>query len=475
MFMRIPDVLSSHRLGLRSHILPLLSACVAWVVIVAPAHALPSFARQTGAACEDCHIGGFGPQLTPFGMKFKLEGYTQTGGTGTGSNIPLSAMLQSSYQKEKTAPADGSRQKETLFAQQASLFLGGRLTDHLGAFLQTTETGEPGSPNTDHLSMDNTDIRYVHPVTLGSNSGVVGVSLNNNPTVTDVLNTVPAWRFNYISPTLSGGAPYSLMIDGGLAQSVWGLNVYTYLNSSWYAEVGSYQGLTQGTLVHANNAFSTDPYNKLSGSNPYWRLAYMDTEGPRFWSAGLFGIDASFKPDGINTDKYRDVGVDATYQRQLANNNIFALNAAYMYEKQSLGAASLGLNPLINGSSNPNDNLRRFDLSASYHINQTYGLTGSLFHVSGSADAAQYGTAADGVTASTPDTTGYVLQADWTPFGKHGSWGEPWANLRLGLQYTWYTKYNGGSSYATTDVNGNTVSRNASDNNILYAFVWTSF
>jgi hypothetical protein len=45
------------------------------------AFAVPAFALQTGQPCTACHIGGFGPQLTPFGRTFKLEGYTMRSGT----------------------------------------------------------------------------------------------------------------------------------------------------------------------------------------------------------------------------------------------------------------------------------------------------------------------------------------------------------------------------------------------------------
>ena len=38
------------------------------------AKAVPSFARQTGLACSACHYQFL--QLTPFGRKFKLNGYT---------------------------------------------------------------------------------------------------------------------------------------------------------------------------------------------------------------------------------------------------------------------------------------------------------------------------------------------------------------------------------------------------------------
>jgi hypothetical protein len=51
------------------------------------AHAVPAFAVQTGQPCTACHIGAFGPQLTPFGRAFKIGGYTQGGGQGP--EIPL--------------------------------------------------------------------------------------------------------------------------------------------------------------------------------------------------------------------------------------------------------------------------------------------------------------------------------------------------------------------------------------------------
>src|SRR5579863_10275429 len=38
------------------------------------AHAVPSFARQTGMACEACHT--VFPELTHFGRLFKANGYT---------------------------------------------------------------------------------------------------------------------------------------------------------------------------------------------------------------------------------------------------------------------------------------------------------------------------------------------------------------------------------------------------------------
>ena len=59
------------------------------------AHAVPSFARQTGSECAACHIGAFGLNLTPYGIRFKMGGYTDSDGKGT--KVPLA--LQSIYQQ----------------------------------------------------------------------------------------------------------------------------------------------------------------------------------------------------------------------------------------------------------------------------------------------------------------------------------------------------------------------------------------
>src|SRR6516165_819679 len=50
------------------------------------AHALPSFARQTGQPCGTCHTDY--PALTPFGRRFKLFGYTIGGGKFRTTPLP---------------------------------------------------------------------------------------------------------------------------------------------------------------------------------------------------------------------------------------------------------------------------------------------------------------------------------------------------------------------------------------------------
>ena len=58
------------------------------VVYTPPALALPSFARQTGQPCGTCHTDYAG--LTPYGRRFKIEGYTAGGGAYQPTLFPSS-------------------------------------------------------------------------------------------------------------------------------------------------------------------------------------------------------------------------------------------------------------------------------------------------------------------------------------------------------------------------------------------------
>lgn len=62
--------------------------------------AVPSFARQTGFACSQCHTLSFGPALTAYGRQFKLNGYT----FGEGEHpLPLALMVQGGFSRAAAA------------------------------------------------------------------------------------------------------------------------------------------------------------------------------------------------------------------------------------------------------------------------------------------------------------------------------------------------------------------------------------
>lgn len=426
------------------------------------AHALPAFARQTGQECAACHVGGFGPQLTAYGIQFKLGGYTAT--DGQGGHVPLSAMAVGSWTHTKenqsgpAGPNDGTNNNWSL--QEASLFVAGAISEHVGSFVQSTWS-DIDKKNT----LDNADVRYATPLKLFGADSIVGISINNNPTVQDAFNTVPAWRFPYMSSELTPASATSTLLEGGLEHQVIGASAYTYWNNAIYAEIGAYRSLSRSALEKLNVA---DDAGGLDHTAPYLRAAYFKNNATSAYSIGVVGMDAALKLDRQSgpTDKYRDIGIDGMYQYLGNREHIFAFNGSYIHEHRKLDASFAD-----GGTEFNSGNVNSLNLSGSYHFQQTYGLTLGYFATRGSRDSGLYafGDADTGSDNGSPDTVGTVIQADWTPFGKEDSWAAPYANLRVGVQYIAYSKFNGASH------NYDGFGRSASANNTLYFFTWLAF
>ena len=57
------------RIGIGWSLLPTVLLFGAALAYHRPAAAVPAFAEQTGRNCAACHVGGSGPELTPFGAR----------------------------------------------------------------------------------------------------------------------------------------------------------------------------------------------------------------------------------------------------------------------------------------------------------------------------------------------------------------------------------------------------------------------
>ena len=116
------------------------------------AFAVPAFARQTGMACAMCHFQHY-PALNPFGMAFKMNGYTLIGAQGKvegeGLSIPdtLNASLVTKIRYQKTNGVDdpatpenekkiGTNKGELQFPDEGALLIGGRAGEHVGFLLE---------------------------------------------------------------------------------------------------------------------------------------------------------------------------------------------------------------------------------------------------------------------------------------------------------------------------------------------------
>jgi hypothetical protein len=417
------------------------------------ADALPSFARQTGMACAVCHSTF--PELTSFGRQFKVNGYTMTGlkqieSSGERSAplrinevFPLSVMLQTSFTRtDERQP--GTQNNDVEFPQQLSIFLAGEITSHIGAFLQATYTGQD-----DHITMDNTDIRYANQAQIGGKDTVYGVTLNNNPTVEDLWNSTPAWGYPWASPDSTPMPAAGALIDGALAQEVAGAGAYALWNQQWYADVSVYRSAHIG---------GPQPPTDASGDNienvaPYWRLAWQHSWEDNYLEVGTSGLFAELSQDGVlgATDRYTDLAFDAQYERPVGSNSLSA-HALYIYEDQNLDATHAAGN-----SANPSDNLHTFRLNGIYRLGNRVSLALGYFLIRGDSDKGLYAPAPiNGSTNGSPDSDGVIAEVGYFP----------WQNVRLSVQYTAYMQFNG----RTHNYDG--IGRDAADNNPLYLLAW---
>ncbi len=482
----------SAALGLGAGVLVLLDA--------RSAEAVPAFAAQTGQACTFCHIGAFGPQLTPAGRAFKIGGYTQQGGEGWRSKIPLSFYWQASLTSTaqdlapKAAAGDPSSaphryaNNNNFNIDQASAFVAGGFGEHTGIFAQLVT----GADNFSAFNLDNTDFRpYTDEFDFGEHEVRVGISLNNNPTVQDPYNSSFAWNypFSQPSPQLGPTPAADVVLDGGFNQNSLGATAYLWYDKSLYLDAGFYVSQSHWLLVRTGNGYGA---GAIQGVAPYARAAYewnwdegSDTQqsahvGAIFFNSNVNPLDAGSTratPGVTGTfgrDHYTDITIDGGYQFLGDGTHIATVLANYTHEWQGLtGSANQAGAGYRNGYE-----LDKAEVAVSYWYKNTYGLSVAWEGTWGDHNPVLYNLSYDssgnlipltGSNANSPNSNTFIVEADWVPFGKEESWARPFANFKLGVQYWAFSTFNGSSQ--NYDGNG----RSARDNNTIYVFAWQAF
>lgn len=473
-------------------------ATLVLAVLPGTAQAIPAFNRQTGQNCIACHAGGQFPELTPYGRMFKLTGYTIGQRT-----VPISAMAVASLSKvantsNSADPAAEFQKNDMLILATASLLLGGKVTDNIGAFAQITydpyaTQGADGQFH-GHSNADNIDIRYADRFIGEQRDLIFGISANNNPSVSDPWNTAAAWM-QYVpvpSPTSSrfidGNTPYPGYGAGG---NIAGISAYAFWNKTIYAELGGY-GTSKGLFSFMSTGIANADTTKLRGINPYWRLAYNREWGAHSLMVGTSGMVARVYDDPLDTSdpasthRFTDLAVDAQYQYLLDPHSV---TAQFVYTSnrhrypaalanQAVAFVDAAGNPLANTNASDTNHVLRTKLTYVYQAK--YGGSLSLFNLTGSTNTANLTAGldpasltitpdpeaqapstrqVDGNRTGSPATRGLTLEAFWTPI----------QYLRVGAQYTAYSRFNGASK------NYDGFGRNASDNNSLFIYTWLAY
>ena len=479
------------------------STCLALVALLAAtlwpqlASAIPLFNRQTGQNCVACHAGGQFPELTPYGRLFKMTGYTLGERT-----LPVSAMAVAAYGKvANTSKSDDPRtdfsKNESLIFATASLFLGGKVTDNIGAFAQVTY--DPYAVQNDdgsyhgHTNADNIDLRYADRFVDPNRDLIVGVSVNNNPSVSDPWNTAAAWM-QYVpvpSPSsyqfIDGNAPFpGYASDGNIA----GVTAYAFWNRMIYGELGLYR-TSRGALSFMSAGVADADKTKLAGSNPYWRLAWNHEWGPHSLMIGTSGMVARIYDDPTDTSDpaslhhVRDWSLDAQYQ-YILDPNVVTAQLVYARRHETFPDALANQPvPFVDAAgnalaaTNASDTTNVFRAKLGYVYQAHYGGSVSYFNLSGSTDTALLSSGFDPATLTissdpaaaapstrvggnftgNPATRGLTYELFWTPV----------QYLRIGAQYTAYSRFNGASE------NYDGFGRNARDNNTLFLYAWGAY
>lgn len=205
--------------------------------------AVPSFERQTGRSCNACHT--VFPELTPFGRSFKLGGYIMAKqGNHTFPPIAASVLASATEQRgvsNRIDPFDDSSNARWNLPQEASVFYGGKVFDHIGALAQLVYDGVEND-----VFLDHTDIRYANSLDLAKERLIYGFTVNNSPTVQDVWNTTPTWGFPWATSDVAITPAAAPVIDDALARMVGGIGAYGFWNDMVYAEASIYRSNRKG-------------------------------------------------------------------------------------------------------------------------------------------------------------------------------------------------------------------------------------
>lgn len=477
------------------------------------AQAVPSFARQVGLDCNSCHT--VFPELTPVGRNFKLNGFTASKHTDKSYEWPppVSGMVQLSFthlQKSMPNTQDPTNRANdnVNVPQTISLFYGGRIYgDHLGALIQGSYDGVGN-----RFFLDLTDVRLTAKPELFGKPLVLGLTVNNNPTVSDVLNTTPTWGFPAASPVSGATAltPGAKLQIESLASQVGGIGAYFYWNSLLYGEIAVYHTARTGPAQLLGAGLVTSPM--IQDVAPYWRVFLNKQWGKHSVQVGHFGLvsrnispsskPAAFDEEGnpipgnpglLDTrgpiDRFTDLGFDAQYQF-IGKKHIFSVQTSIMHEDQRLNNSDSQMTSFGNSAY-----LDKFKINANYYYRTdnwgTIGGTiayvnlwgsrnfGSFDPTGGTSPFGLYGPGAGtGFRTGKPNSDWWVFELDYVPWWKQFV-------TKITLQYVAYSHFNGSRSLYDGNAGDSALTppsdtfpfarRNASDNNTLYLLVWQTF
>ena len=158
---------------------------------------------------------------------------------------------------------------------------------------------------------------------------IFGITLNNNPTLEDVWNALPAWGYPFIASDSAPTPAAAAIIQGGLAQDVAGAGGYTMWDNHLYLAGAIYRSDHIGTPQPNTGSGSINIQNVA----PYWRVAWQQAAPKDVFEIGAYGIHLNSTPGSITgtEDTYTDFGPDIEYDRTLGR-DVISFRGTYLRE-----------------------------------------------------------------------------------------------------------------------------------------------
>ncbi len=423
------------------------------------AHAIPSFARQTGFSCDVCHT--VFPHLTPFGRDFKLHGYTMdtsdaVKSDSSASNMPgleinkipmVSVRIVSRWDNqaggEHTVPGgvvtagqdfisypSGYGGSDVLnLVGDSSVYVAGKITSNLGTFLELTGIDDGGGS----LGLGIFDLALVgNDTTIGDKRLIYGVRAEDAMDMGDPSNTFGMWGLTSTLMAMSTHNtlfdPNTAKLEGGELYGMWG----DFNAGGVYASLGVYHptlSQTGNNFVQGNVAGSGSFLGTASEDGAL-RLAYYLPELSNVYAEvgaySYFGTESMQAPTtstiGNYKDNYYNYGIDAQVQ-MITDNNLAELFIVYQNDNDNkfYGTDAFDGNPYTaNGTSVSRTGI---GLMADYYYKRTYGAYFKYFSRSSSQ-------------VQDVDLSGMVVGLSWYAF----------QNVNLLIEESIFSKYNVGAA-----------------------------
>jgi len=421
-------------------------------VAVAPttSEAVPAFARQTGAACLNCHFQAI-PRLTAFGRNFRMNAFRDMGEQALieDEHLSLPAVFNASFLmkarfssgSEKTTAAGVTTVTAkggligtsatgagvaVQFPDETALLFGGRLGEHAGLFNEFSVTDAALGAGAGLLGAK---VAYVFDL----DAGIVALALGT----TDALGASSI--FNDPSNALSRNTRGVQTRARALRTTVHhtgatGVGVYGHLADSLYFAVGGLLGNENNPLGAAGGSAIGNVGVDVTLS-PYLRAAYTgEIAGLDAVLGGWYAKTAAagYKQLGMLTKQTRtEYGLDIQFQGDVGGVSVGFYAPIVLSAKTEFVVGTeekvTGYFPMVQIASGPMGVRLGYDYSKKTNVNSVAGVNqkytnvvvGAWYDVAQNLtldlemDAMKFDNTAAGVNTSTVKQTATTLQIEY--------------------------------------------------------------